>query len=330
MPLPPSHHAFLQRATVDGGEERGFLDGRAGDLRIRPLHAPYVTRRRGVLEAIRAGVGWLLKNAARLIYLAPALVVVKLVLYFIDSPTSDLVIVAFVGLVILFFALLNLYIFISILWWLFGRVPTPYKLEVPFDDEGRAALPPAGGAADIRSGTESIGQLVRARGVIVRLGPSREGDATVLRDLWTEGEMRLTEAIDFAVVGRGQLPIVVRLGSAPLVVAKPFSIQMNAFASTAGAGTMGLVEQSSMDPWTALAEGLLVSLQEGNEVEVTGVVAGHIDNVDGFDLGGTFASVPLPQEQGDSAGSPFRDKPGGPGIILGEGPGAPISIRLLS
>jgi hypothetical protein len=327
MSLPPSHHAFLQRATLEGCEERGFVDGRAGDIQTRRVDAaPHVIRRRGVLEVVRAGVGWLLRGAGLLIYLAPALILIKLFLYlFIDEEISDYVIVVFVGLVVAFFAALNLYIFASIVWWVFGRSPRPFRLKRPFDDDGRAALPPAGGITDVGPEPAPIGQLVRARGAIVRLGPNREGDGTVLRDLWFSGNMdlRLTEAIDFAVVARGQIPVVVRLGGAPMVVAKPASASLSEFASGAAAGTMNLLDE----PRSAAAiEGSLLSLREGDEVEVIGVVASHIDNIDGFDLGGTVASVPLRSEHGDAA-SPFRDRPGGAGLILGEGPAAPISIR---
>jgi hypothetical protein len=330
MPLPSSHHAFVQRATLGGCEEQGFVDGRAEDIQTQRVFAPYVRRRRNLLEAARGRARWLLKNAARLIYLAPALVVLKVILYVIDEPTSDLTIVAFVGVVIVFFAVLNLYILISVLWWLFGRDPKPFTLTRPFDESGREALALPGGAADVGLEPPPVGQVVRARGTIVRLGPNREGDGSVLRDFWAEGDapFRLTEAIDFAVVARGQVPVVVRLGSAPMVVAKPDSIRLDAFAREAAAGTMSLLERSlSVDDASIKGEGAILLLREGDEVEVTGLVAAHIDNVDGFELGGTFASVPLPSGEGDGAASPFRDRPGGAGLVLGEGPAAQISIR---
>lgn len=326
MSLPPSHHAFLQRATPEGCEERGFLDGRANDIRTRRIEAPYAHKDRGKLEVVRGGVGWLLSAAAKLIYVAPVLIAVKLILYFIDNTASDFVVVAFVGFVVFFFVLLNVYIFISIIWWLFGRSPMPFTLVRPFDEDGREALELLpGGGADVGDDMPAVGRLVRARGSIVRLGPNREGDGTVLRDLWTEDDARLrfTEAADFAVVSRGRLPVVVRFGSAPAVIAKPEPMGLEAFAFTAGEGTMSLLQEGLL---YAAVRGSVLTLHEGDEVEVTGVVAGHIDNVDGFDIGGTYASVPLPDEPRDGA-SPFRDRPGGPGILLGEGPGTSILIR---
>ncbi|NUQ72222.1 MAG: hypothetical protein HUU21_01570 [Polyangiaceae bacterium] len=328
MSLPASHHAFLQRATFEGCEERGFVDGRAGDIRTRHIDAPHVTRPRGILEAARDGAGGLLRSAGRLIFVSPALLVVKLILYLMgEHELSDYVILVFVGFVIAFFAALNLYVFTSILWWAFGRSPRAFLLKRPFDDDGRPALPSIGEVPSVGPEPAPIGRLVRARGSVVRLGPVREGDGTVLRDLWLSSDMdiRLTEAVDFAVVARGQIPVVVRLDRAPLVITKPSVARLEVFASDAAEGTMSLLADSP----TAAVEGSLVVLREGDEVEVTGVVAAHIDNVDGFDLAGTFASVPLPSSFGEGAASPFRDRPGGAGLVLGEGPGAPISIRRL-
>ena len=305
------------------------MDGREGAVWTRSVKAPHVTRPRGALEVIREGVGWLLRGAGFLLWATPALVLVKAVLYaFHDDVTSDYVIVVFVAIVIAFFAALNLYILASVVWWVFGRDPRLFAMKRPFDDTGRPALPPAGGATDLGPAPAPVGQLVRARGAIVRLGPVREGDGTVLRDLWfsADEDLRLTEAIDFAVVGRGQIPVVVRLGSAPTIIAKPSDSSVSAFARSAAAGTVGLLPEPLRD---AAIEGSLVSLREGDEVEVTGVVAASIDNVDGFDLGGTFASIPLPSGASEGAASPFRDRPGGAGLILGEGPGAPIFIRRL-
>lgn len=334
MPLPPVHHVFLQRATPEGCDEHFFLDGRANHVELRQVSVPYAERRRSALEILRGAAGFLLKNAARLVYLAPALVVVKLILYFIDSPTSDLVVVAFVGIVVVFFALLNLYIFMSALWWLFGRAPVPFALELPFDKSGRPARGaraglPAGAPVDVGLGPEPVGQMVRARGSIVRLGPNREGDGTVLYDLWAEGSpgLRVTEALDFAVVAPGRVPVVLRLSAAPIVVARPEPIRLDAYASMASEGAARLMQQVHGDVRAAPVECALLTLREGDEVEVIGPVAAPIDNVDGFDLAGTFASVPLPATPGDGGASPFRDKPGGQGVILSEAPGAPVYIQ---
>jgi hypothetical protein len=314
------HHVFLQRATTEGCEEQSFLDGRSNDVRTRRVKAPYVVRQRSTLEKVRGASAWLLKNAARLVYLSPALLIIKVILKFIDDAVGDLAIVAFVLIVVLFFAALNLYIVVSILWWLFGRSPEPFALKRPFDTDGREALPvlPSRDHADVGDAPLPAGRLVRTRGSIIRLGPNREGDGTVVRDLWAEG-LRLTECIDFAIVARGRIPVVLRLESAPIVLAEPEPIQLNSYVSQASTETARLVRQACDAEADRPVECALLTLREGDEVEVTGSVTGNIDNVDHFELEGTYASVPQPAPQGEGGASPFRDKPGGPGLIIADG-----------
>jgi hypothetical protein len=322
MPLPHVHHVFLQRTTTEGCEERSFLDGRSNDVRAQRVDAPYVVRRRGTLERVRGGVAWLLKNAARLVYVSPALLIVKVILKLFDDAMSDLTIVIFVLIVVLFFAVLNLYLFVSILWWLVGRAPQPFSLKPPFDADGREELPllDLGDLTDVGDAPLPAGRLVRARGAIVRLGPNSAGDGTVVHDLWDEGlGLRLTECIDFAVVGQGRIPVVLRLSSAPIVIAKPEPIHLDAYLSQATPETARLVRQEHGEAANKPAPCALLTLREGDEVEVIGGVTGNIDNVDNFELEGTYASVPLHAEQGDGGASPFRDKPGGPGLMIAEG-----------
>jgi hypothetical protein len=338
MALPPVHHAFLQAVTPEGCEERSFQDGRVNATRVRAVEEPHVVRKPGVLEHLRSAAGFLLKNAARLVYLAPLLLVVKLVLlFFVDEPTSDLVVVGFVVLVVTFFAFLNVYIFLSVLWWLFGRKAS-FELKPPFDEDGRGDLPllaeaaASGGPADLERAPLPVGELARARGTIVRLGPNREGDSDVLHDVWSEGEpgFRLTEAVDFAVVGRGKIPAVVRVAAAPRVVAKPVKTLLGDYTSLIAAATTRLFEAAGIKPHEPAAAApacAWVTLREGDEVEVIGRVAAHIENVDGFELEGTYASVPLPADERDGGSTPFRDRPGGPGIILGDASAPPLLIR---
>jgi hypothetical protein len=338
MAMPPVHHAFLQGVTPAGCEERSFLDGRVNAARVRAVSEPHVIRKPGALERLRGAAGFLLKNAARLVYLAPLLLVVKLVLLFVDEPTSDLVVVAFVLLVVTFFVLLNAYIFLSVLWWLFGRDKASFELKRPFDDDGRGDLPLLGegagsnGPTDVESAPLPVGELVRARGTIVRLGPNREGDGGVLHDVWAEGEpgFRLTEAVDFAVVGRGKIPAVLRVAAAPRVVAKPAKALLGDVTAQISAATARLLEEGGIkarDPLAATSACAWITLREGDEVEVIGRVTGHIENVDGFELEGTYASVPLPADERDAGSTPFRDRPGGPGVILGDASAPPLLIR---
>lgn len=338
MSAPPEHHAFLQAITRSGCEERFFLDRRANSIQVRGVDAPYVVARRGALDTARGGAGWLLKNAARLVYASPALLIVKPALKLVDERTSDAVIAAFVAVVVAFFAALNLYIAVSIAWWLFGRASPRLTLKLPFDEAGREALPllsapDAAAGVDLGSAPVPIGHVARARGAIVRLGPNREGDATVLHDLWAPASpgFRLTQAVDFAVIAEGRLPAVVRLTGAPTVIAPPTRVDLHEYIAQTSASVVGLFKEAESDPRDAPpGECSLLTLREGDQVEVTGVVTGHIDNVDGFDLEGSYASVPLPAAPGDES-SPYRDRPGGAGLLLSAPPGSPpILIRRLA
>lgn len=334
MPLPAVHHAFLQRPTQQGCDEVSFVDGRASALRTRRTELPRVIRRGGPLEAFRNGAGVVLKNGARLVYLSPLLLVVKIVLSVLDNPAADLVIVVFVGIVCLFFLLLNFYIVVSVIWWLGGRNNASFALEAPFRDDGREAKPllPSGAQenektpVDLGATPMPVGQVVRARGVVKQLGPNPEGDGTIVRDAWLrDGSFRLLEAIDFAVVGSGRLPAVVRMTDAPMVVANPTVTPLSSYTSGASKDTMRLAAQGGLDAMQASeAECSILMLREGDEVEVVGTVVAGIDNVDGFELEGTYASVPLRSAGTFDTGTPFRDRPGGPGVILG----GPIAIRL--
>lgn len=340
MTMPLVHHAFLQGVTPVGCEEKSFVDGRVNAIRVRAVEGPHVVRKPGALERLRGAAGFLLKNAARLIYLAPILVALKLVLLFVDERMSDLVVVGFVALVVTFFALLNAYILVSVFWWLFGRDRASFELKPPFDEDGRGDLPllAEGGPTDVESVPLPLGELARARGRLVRLGPNREGDGAVLSDLsvlcdlWAEGEpgFRLTEAVDFAVVGRGRIPAVVRVALAPSVVAKPTKARLGDYASLVTAATARLFEEAGIkprDPLIAASECSLITLREGDEVEVIGRVTGHIENVDGFELEGTYASVPLPADERDGGSTPFRDRPGGQGVLIGDASSPPVLIR---
>jgi hypothetical protein len=323
MPLPSVHHAFVQRATPQGCEEVSFVDGRTHEIRGRRVDAPRVIRQGGALEVIRGSVGALLKGAARFVYLAPLLVA---------RGAADLVIVLFVVIVVLFFALLNAYIFVSALWWLRGRDKASFALEAPLRVPVGEATPllrelGRGPIVDLGAAPLPAGQIARARGVIKRLEPTQSNEETVLWDLWSEGgELRLLGAIDFAVVGPGHIPAVVRLTSAPEVVSNTSVTTVGAYLFQASPTSARLFERAGIDAASvADTKASTLTLREGDEVEVTGLVTAGIDNVDGFELEGLVASVPLMGAERGDAGTPFRDKPGGPGVILGDR----ISIRRL-
>lgn len=329
MLLPRVHHAFLQTATPIGCKEVYFLDGQSNAAEARRVDTPGVVPQKGALERARDAIGWVLKNSARLVYISPALVLVKIAIGAFDEGSSNLVIVAFVSIVVLFFLVLNVYIVISVVWWLRRRGAVSFALVGPArpDERGAPALLPffdkqrAAGFLELENEPLPVGEAVRARGKVTLLGPAREreGDGTVIRDLWAKGgEWRLTEAIDFAVVRPGKVPAVVRLTEAPTLITSPVDARLDAFLSEAGVGTARLFERAELDPGAlGAAACAALTLREGDEIELVGAVIERIDNVDGFELVGTYASVPLPAPEFDEAGTPFRDKPGGPGIIVG-------------
>src|SRR5262245_11748152 len=135
MEAPSSHQAFVLVVRADGGEEHALVDGRIDPL-PRAVKAPWIARPEGAIARVRRGFGFLLKQAARGLYISPLLFVLKLFLLPVSSFAAAIPSVLFSLLVVGFFAVLEVYIAWSIVWWLFGREEKPFCLLPPPDERG--------------------------------------------------------------------------------------------------------------------------------------------------------------------------------------------------
>ena len=188
--------------SFGGGKPTERLMLPVGEETVSP-EASLVVPELGVLDHVRNLIGGAVRVLGRALYLSPALIVLKLVLTGFNLRVSDYVIPAFASLVSLFFAVLCLWVAVSLPWWLFrGR-----KGLLSF------APPPASGEND-----------VTVRGVVVGLEPG----ATVVLTC-TEQEIgglleRVVLGECFAVVPDDGDPAVVVPGRTPYVEGGPLSV----------------------------------------------------------------------------------------------------------
>jgi hypothetical protein len=296
---------FVQTdAAPAGRHELSRVFGAVASKRVVPIErAPD----HGIVHNVRQGLGFVLRQLARGLYLSPLLIVAKLVLRAWSNTASDLVIVAFCGLVVAFFVTLNMYVFWTLAWWTQTRRP---RKNVWTAFTGRA-LPAAGDA-------------IKVTGRIERLGT--EGDAVVLRDFWAGGALpwRLTEMAVFLVRpdDATREPVVVACTTAP-------DVEGHAEAATAPA-LLGLVSGEARALASEIKgsadDGMLLTLSEGDSVEVTAVLSEPVENLDRIPLPGGEILV------GNPEGAPYRDQPEASprsGLLLVDEARSPLRIRRL-
>jgi hypothetical protein len=205
-------------------------------------------------------------------------------------------------------------------------------LAPPFDAEGRdlhglfdaaaevPALEPRGAA---------IHQVRRARGRIVALDPEPPADGVVLRSFWLRDAPALhaCQAFDFAILPDAGPPLVLSLGMAPLVVAPPVLLRMDAFLARVDARTRRLLDIVHVKR-PPDEEGALVELAQGHVVEVLCVVREAIDDARSFLLGGALRALPIDLSGGD--GGPYRASTDAHAILAGDAPGMRAVLRRIA
>ena len=195
------HHREF-RLSFGGGKptERLLLPG--GEHMFAP-ELTLVEPELGVFDHVRNLIGGAVRVLGRVLYLSPALIVLKLILSGFNLRISDYVIPAFATLLCLFFAALCLWVAVSLPWWFF---------------RGKRGLltftpPPAADVAE-----------VIVRGVVMGLEPG----ATVVL---TSTEEKLGGLLDrvvvgecFAVVPEEGEPAIVVPRRTPFVEGGPLSV----------------------------------------------------------------------------------------------------------
>ena len=281
----------LQRVSVFRWDGRAFHEDRAGTLAREIPARNMVIERVRASERTRNAVGKMLRWLGAMLLFSPLAIIPKL---FIPSSirwASDAITVVFVCLVVAFFAALNLWFVVSLVWWARrgpagARLATVEELRVP----------------TVSSTGASVGAHVRVDGVVVALLPTKD----VLR----RAELRDTslrfviEASSFAVVPKEGPPVIVSRTAIPIFETTGSEVGIGELSVTAR-GLTRADEALTAERW---------ELRAGEHVAIEGTVARMVDNADHFDIDGEPSS--LPRE--GNADDPYRRAPGGPALIIGE------------
>lgn len=192
-----------------------------GDYRFveEPGASPWVVERAAGAGLLLEGVKKLMRVFSRAIYVFPALALVKLVW---RGEGSDAITLVFVGIVVVFFALLATFL---LLFPLVGprsarRVQRRFVPATTLPEATRrlALSEPVAGLPTALDGAVEGSPPLRLRGTLERLdrrGATRGRD--LLRDTWTPLAARTFECASFAVLV-GDVPVVVQLEVAPACV----------------------------------------------------------------------------------------------------------------
>jgi hypothetical protein len=272
-----------------------WTEVRGGVHHLTPPSPPdYVRVQPRAIDGVKSAVSGLLRWSAKLLWLSPALWVAKMV---VGGAIGNYLMVAFVFVAVVFFALLNVFVVVSALAWR-HRDRRRYVLVPPHHDG--AEQPPALPVPEDRRTPPEVGSLVTTMGDVVALGPSASDAGAV--DLWSleEPALRLSEATPFGIVAAGRLPVVVYPNEPPTLLGTPSRLSLRDAIASRARGLEILAGSLSVTSSDVQVEQLAVSI--GDKVRITGVVAGVLDDANDFELDGMPARV---VRSGD--GTPYRD-----------------------
>lgn len=199
--VPVDHLHVLETATLDRRISH-----------VQQVPRPWVRPLRGrALAAVRSRVRWVLRALGLALFASPLLAVARFLFGALRASVASAIVVVFVLLVVAFFAVLNLFVLVSLVLWLLRRIPHRPALNRPV-----SARPPLL-AAPPATEHSAPGERVVAKGTVVGLLP-RAGKGPLVVDAWSAQERR-TEADDFAIRrAPGEAPVVLRMETAPLLV----------------------------------------------------------------------------------------------------------------
>ncbi len=319
-------HRFLQYLQIitknDLWHEVPAIDGGAAGKR-RSCHTVAVEAPGRVLREIKSGIRIVIKWVTRALYISPLLIVIKLILGLFDQTLGDMMVVFFVLLVVCFFTLLNLYILWSVIVHV-GSKGGPL-VTLPFTSTGGDRREIFTRASELKVPGRD---LVTLRGVVTPIDDFPIGSELVLRDLWaTEGDApwRLSEVMDFAVVAKGERPVIIRFNTAPIVIATPRKVTTCTGVDQMSAAANTVFDMAPALKGDRLSESALwLELSAGDEVEVMGYLHEEIPNVQRFELGGRLCSLESNRQQGHA---PYRGVAGESGSMVLARPETPVWIQ---
>jgi len=339
---PGSDYVGVQLLEPDQGSELGSRgDAALREQRLEDTAVCFVAEPIGVLRAFE-GVKRVLRVLVRALYLFPALLVVKLALWVAAlqgqrqlGTLGDYLTVAFVLLVVVFFATLSLLVLLHV--WVGprsarGRHRVP-RFELPTAEargrsralavapEPRILKDPGGEPLDLERFV--LGAKIRVRGELLAIDGSASG-GPLLRESWLAEEgraARLVRARSFAVVATGQPTVGVQIDAAPWLLLEG--------AGEVEAGAVAVAEHDALDAFvrpsgSSLRELLAAPTRElsaGQQVEVIGVVAERLPSVEGA----VVAGQPLRLGAGFGK-APYRGGGGGPALLLISSAAQPVLV----
>lgn len=291
----------LQRVSVFEWDGVALNEIREGALaRARP-HGGLIVERVRASERVRSAVGRVLRWLGAVLLVSPLLIVPKLLIPSSARWISDAITVGFVCVVVLFFATLNLFFVVSLVWWM-RRGATGSRFATPEEVRGRTVTPEGANA----------GARVSVEGVVVPIFPAE----VVLRraDLRDTALRFVIEASTFAVVPNEGTPVIVSRTAIPVFDGSGDEDGVSRALSSTALALARPDEALRAERW---------ELRAGERVSIEGVVSRVVENADRFDIDGEPASLPREGQ----ADAPYRRGPGGVALIVGDDSVVVVSKR---
>lgn len=335
--MPNTHSRFLQHLQPQSkGLPRWIevpaVDG-AAPKEGRYLDTVEVQPRGRLLREIRAGMRLVLKTVVRILYFTPVLILLSFALGEFNSLHADMVTVAFVMIVVIFFVLLNMYLLWSVVCHVVSR--RGVKVVPPFEnrhgDLRKLNSHLRQRAAQRHRSIEDPVETIVLTGTVHLLDDSLPRGGQVVRDLWAldgSDPWRLTESVDFVVVTDDEKVVVVSAGSAPFLVHQPRRLVVE---KALGPWSTELVKTFHMAPRLvekhkrSLAGWL--QLEPGDRVELAGSLTGSIPNVERFELNGRQRVFDRSKVRRHA---PYRGSSGEPGTLVSVTPDKPLLLKKIS
>jgi len=335
---------FINAVLLQGETNREYslAPGVQPKGRHIPLPSLYFKQRSRGLLLIFRGLKRLMRLLVKAIYLFPALLVAKVILWTLDIQAGDLITLVFVILVVLFFGLLAL---LGLLFPLVGP-RSKRKSNLKFDLEGadldrglawmklrRLKPTPAARLRALCSTRAPKKQKpIRLRGRLHLCTRDTLPDGLLLSESWVEQDQHIARLMAgrlFVLMEPDQPPVVIVAEIGCWLVGRrnhgPVSFELG---EQARHRVQNWLQRKSGDliPLEAFSEGQGLALLPGDEVEVIASRYEAVPDMDTLVLHGHKVILPEPDSAADS---PYRSMSVQPGLLLRGHPSAPLIIRTL-
>lgn len=308
----PRSRSFALHASGDG-----FVAVDDRGVRLQLVEADFLTRRERLAQRLKRATAFVLRWVGRVLYAGPLLWVGSLLA---PAPIDGYLLVGFVCAVVAFFAVLNLFVIVSVVVWKTGLTP---RIELdPPHRHAASTSPRALPVPETHEAPLEPGTLLTVTGRVVSL--AKPADHAVAIDLWSTGEvpLRLTEVRPFAVLAEGRMAVVVSSAYPPQVHATAEPSRFGDAMMTLSPQTRAFFDRLPIGNVDDEATVDRVTLRPGDEVRVTGVVHEVAEDVTRILVDGQELSL-----EGDRDGAPYREGERQRGVIVGATPTTALVIE---